>query len=240
MFISQLGPLHILVTERSEGSFRLNPEKVWQYLQSQPLLSSTKQKFHHLMLQQSTAVFEVTSSSSVPFQLHDADAILTKQNPMQYVLSMVVGDCFPLVFFDQKTGIYAMIHVSRKTADLGIILKTLQKLTNQSVLSSSSFRVWIGPGIQKDSYWIPVLPDQLRNPAWQAFIKQEKNQWQVDLAGFIRQELLRIGIAARQITDLAEDTYCQPDRFFSHRRFMEGKDPEDGRMLIAAFYASPK
>ena len=52
---------------------------------------------------------------------------------------------------------------------------------------------------------------------------------QFDLEGFIARRLAETGIA--RIETLGEDTYSQPDRYFSFRRTTHAGEPDYGRQL---------
>lgn len=235
MIYDQLGPLRLLISEKKEGSFRNSPEKVWQFLQQAAWLSEGR-KATHLSLEHQTGVFPAGQDA---FQVLKADAVFTEEKAKSAVLSLTVGDCFPLVFFDQKTENFALIHVSRKTLFLGILQKTLQKLTNQSVLTrvrASDILVWIGPGIQADSYLFSPLPEELQLPFWQKYLKKQQDSWQLDLQYAIACELFNLGIAQNQQHFLALDTYGSAN-FFSHRRSVMTGEPE-GRFLVAVAWAA--
>lgn len=235
-----LGELQILCSERQDGSFRLAPKKVFAALQ-QHIGKNFAYHCSHLRLLHGERVVEVgQQKTGKGLSLVTADALLTVSNPEQQLLSLVVGDCFPLVFFDQKTENFALIHAGRKSLSLGIVAKTVSKLLALPAVKVANLRVWLGPGIRKESYWIPIEPEQRVLPDWQDFIQRQEGSWQIDLPGFIIWQLLELGLGREQILDSGLDTYQLQEQFFSHRRAMEGEDQEDGRFLLAAFLPQRK
>jgi len=170
-----------------------------------------------------------------------ADALVTnfsvgEKRPKKIRISMVVGDCFPLTIFDQKSGNVALIHAGWRPLYLGILDHVWQLMLEQ--WSSDSENLWalLGPGIRAESYLMSDKPVQTDEPEWQNFVKKTNlnpdRPWQIDLPAFIKHSLDKKGFNMAHFQDCQLDTFANPDRFFSHRR-RQLSGEEKGRMIAA-------
>lgn len=241
-----LQQLQIIVTERQEGSFR-DQVKIEQFLGANFLRNECLVHLH-LENQAELAILEEVEGGKM--RVLSADTIMTNFQPGELkakamASSMVVGDCFPLIFFDQKSQNMAMVHAGRGPLYLGVLEKTWRKMLELWQSDAKDLWALLGPGIRRESYLIPTEPLQMADPVWQKFIakttRAEQPMWQIDLPGLIKSFLLAHGLPSEQFLDSGLDTYVLSRQFFSHRRSQELRadgekqqaEQEDGRFLVA-------
>ncbi len=232
--IQELPQLTILCSERFDGDFR-GENTVSQHLKDYLDHSIS---FTHLHLEHGSVVARPSMGEKTT--IADAGVVVGDGQG----LSMVVGDCFPIILVDQEAGVVAMIHGGWRSLAAGIIQKTLNVM-EQSGAQPNSVWAWIGPGARSCCYRSVDQPTQINEHDWSSVIEQviqteqEKNgskvKWKIDLPRYINQVLLEKGIKKKHIFDDQGCTVCQPELYFSHQRSKLTGD-RDGRFLVAAYW----
>ena len=91
-------------------------------------------------------------------------------------------------------------------------------------------RAAIGPTIAQASYEVDrQFREQFGDGGEQYFAVGRPGRYQFDLPAYVAHRLQAAGVL--RIEDLAEDTYTQPDRFFSFRRATHRAEADEGRQL---------
>jgi copper oxidase (laccase) domain-containing protein len=233
-----LQDLAIFISERSEGSFR-QARAIRQFLEKQSSLEQEDFNLLHLQLENKSrqvVIEEKDLSERKATQIFTGDAILTnfkggEKRANKTLISMVVADCFPLIFFDQKSKNVVMVHTGWQPLYLGILDEVWQKMLKLWQAQPANIWAFLGPGIRAQSYCLASKPRQSQDLNWQKFIKEqerrqanlETRQWQIDLPGFIKDFLLKKGLPITQLLDSQLNTYSD-ERFFSYRRSQELKE----------------
>jgi YfiH family protein len=248
-----LRDLNIYVSQRDDGDFR-QAQPVEEFLKKQFF---TRENFAllHLQLENKDQVIVIEKQELItkkPAQVFNGDAIISnfqqEKLAKRTLISMVVADCFPLIFFDQKSKNVAMIHAGWKPLYLGILEKVWNKMLQLWQTDSQQIWAFLGPGIRAKSYYATSKPMQLNDQNWQKFIKKippdlpvkEAQKWQVDLPAFIKNFLDKNGLPKEQLNDSQLDTYDLDNGFFSYRRSQEHlargeqqlAEESDGRFFV--------
>lgn len=232
--ISVLPQVDILCSERADGDFRGQPT-VAQHL---PKYDGHTLAFTHLHLEHGDVVVQPSANESIA----EADAaVIIRDNQG---LSMVVGDCFPIILADQDARVLALIHGGWRSLAAGIVQKTLTTMKLCGA-TTPALQVWIGPGARSCCYRSADVPAQISEHDWHSVIEkvivieQEKNsskvEWQIDLPKYISQVLVQNGVQKNQIFDEQSCTVCHPQQYYSHQRSKLTGDT-DGRFLVAAYW----
>lgn len=234
MLIFSLKNLNIFISQRADGDFR-QPQAVEQFLASQQLVGAEDQ-FVHLRLDNKDQVHVLDAEQLKSKQkskqtslLLAGDAILSDwqkgdSQANKTLISMVLGDCFPLIFFDQKSKNMAMIHAGWEPLYLNILEQVWQQMLGLWQTKAEYLLVFLGPGIRAESYLVEKEPRQSQDPSWKKYIKQQQKTglWQIDLPAFIKNQLFDIyKLPKQQLVDCQLDTYASPTDFFSYRRSQE-------------------
>lgn len=203
-----------------------------------PAYARDSRCFTHLHLEHGDVVAQPSEKEGTI----EADAAVVFQDSQG--LSMVVGDCFPIVVADHEARVLAMIHGGWRSLAAGIVQKTLTTMQLYGAMPSA-MRVWIGPGACSCCYRSADEPTQMSEHDWHSVIEkvekieQEKNsskvEWKIDLPKYISQVLIQNGVQKKQIVDEQSCTVCHPQQYYSHQRSKLTGDT-DGRFLVAAYW----
>jgi polyphenol oxidase len=159
-----------------------------------------------------------------------ADALVTARRGI--LLAIVTADCAPVLFADAEAGVVGAAHAGWKGAVGGVTDNTLAAM---EALGARRDRIAaaIGPCIAQASYEVDeafrarFLEASAENS--QHFAKGRPGHWQFDLEGYVAQRLESAGIGS--VVRLGQDTYAQPDRFYSFRRATHRAEPDYGRQI---------
>ncbi len=130
---------------------------------------------------------------------------------------MIIADCFPVVIYDFKQQILALLHCGWKPLHHRIINNTISQMITTFKTKPSDSIAWIGPGIHACCYHAEQRPTQFNDPLWKKHLRKQNNQWQIDLLGFINQQLTKQGISQSNIHNFNVCTGCS-DNYFSYSK----------------------
>jgi hypothetical protein len=152
-----------------------------------------------------------------PFDPPKADALVTDKPDI--LIAVQTADCVPVLFADAHAGVVGAAHSGWKGAFAGVNENTIIAM---EALGADRNRIAcaIGPCIAQKSYEVDegffrrfVEGDE----ANECFFGSGKpGHYQFDIEGYVAACLATAGIS--HVHCLGEDTYSQPDRFFSYRR----------------------
>jgi len=159
-----------------------------------------------------------------------ADALATDRPGL--LLGIVTADCVPVLFADSEAGVVGAAHAGWTGAINGITDNTIAAM---ETLGAHRDRIVcaIGPCILQKSYEVDegffrrfVEADE----ANERFFSDGKAQhYQFDIEGYVAARLASAGV--RRIACLGEDTYSQPERFYSYRRSCHKNEAGYGRQI---------
>jgi polyphenol oxidase len=159
-----------------------------------------------------------------------ADAMVTDRPGL--ALGILTADCAPVLLADREAGLIAAAHAGWKGALAGVVEATVVEMEQRGA-ARGRIAAAVGPCIARRSYEIddPVLSRFLAadRDFEQFFSFRREGHYQLDLEGFVLSRLAAAGLS--RIEALGEDTYSQPNRFFSYRRATHSAEPDYGRQL---------
>lgn len=184
-------------------------------------------------------VYQIHSADVVtvtaPIDQHDppkADALVT--NRPGFLLAVQTADCVPVLFADTKAGVVGAAHSGWKGSISGVTDNTIRAMESLGA-NRSDIACAIGPCIAQKSYEVDdaffrrFAEDDAENERF--FATGKPGHWQFDIEGYVAARLAGFGIT--RIECLGEDTYTQPDRFFSYRRSChKGENGYGGQMAL--------
>lgn len=160
-----------------------------------------------------------------------ADAMVTDRPGL--LLGILTADCAPVLFADPQAGVIGAAHAGWKGAIGGVTDSTIAAM---ETLGARRDRIAaaVGPCIARASYevdagflgrFVEVDPENER------FFTggRRDDHWQFDLEAYVAHRLAAAGI--RTVEALGQDTYAQPDRFYSFRRATHRREPDYGRQI---------
>jgi purine-nucleoside/S-methyl-5'-thioadenosine phosphorylase / adenosine deaminase len=159
-----------------------------------------------------------------------ADAMVTDRPGL--VLGILTADCAPILLADREAGVVAAAHAGWKGALGGVAEATVAEMERRGA-ERARIAAAVGPCIARKSYEVDEAFFRRFaecDPEHALFFSLGRDgHHQFDLEGFVLSRLGAAGLA--RIEALGEDTYSQPDRFFSYRRATHRGEPDYGRQI---------
>lgn len=156
-----------------------------------------------------------------------ADALVTDRPNI--LLAVQTADCVPVLFRDPTAGVVGAAHSGWKGAFTGVNEATIDAMETLGA-DRSRITCAIGPCIAQKSYEVDEgffrrFADA--DPANERFFLDGKpSHYQFDIEGYVAFRLATAGVL--KVECMGEDTYSQPDRFFSYRRSCHLNEPGYG------------
>lgn len=147
-------------------------------------------------------------------------------------LAVLSADCTPVLFADQQAGVVGAAHAGWKGALGGVCDAVVQAMCQRGAVRSQICAA-IGPAMQAAHYEVQAdfqrrFLNESPIPA-EPFFYQQAGQLRFDTPGYIEAQLKALSLL--QIDRSREDTYTQPERFFSFRRSVQAGEREYGRQV---------
>jgi len=159
-----------------------------------------------------------------------ADALVTATPGL--ALGILTADCVPILFADKGAGVIGAAHSGWKGTLTGIAGATVAAMEALGA-SRANIAAAVGPSIAQRSYEVDAgfrdrfLADDPAHDRF--FIPGKPGHFQFDIEAMVASRLAAEGL--RHITLLGQDTYAQPDRYFSFRRTTHAGEADYGRQL---------
>lgn len=160
----------------------------------------------------------------------DADAMVTDRPGL--ILGILTADCVPVLFADMRAGVIGAAHAGWKGALAGVTDNSIAAMealgaTRENIVCA------IGPCIGRSSYEVTAdfaarfEKEKAANARF--FTTGREGHCQFDIAAYVASRLADAGICTIGMLD--QDTYGQPDRFYSYRRSCHRGEPDYGRQI---------
>jgi YfiH family protein len=160
-----------------------------------------------------------------------ADAMVTDRPGL--ALGILTADCAPVLLADAAAGVIGAAHAGWKGAIGGVVEATVAAMERLGA-DRDRIAAAVGPCIARRSYEIDDAFFRRfaeADPDHERFFADggRAGHHRFDLEAFVVSRLAASGLA--RIEALGEDTYTQPDRFFSYRRATHRGEPDYGRQV---------
>ncbi|UCH95317.1 MAG: peptidoglycan editing factor PgeF [Candidatus Aminicenantes bacterium] len=157
----------------------------------------------------------------------EGDGIILDQQGTAAVIK--TADCTPLFFWDKNGSIGGVVHIGWKGLLKGIEKKLLELLKRRSVNHDiQQLNIYLGPSIEKKCYEVgpdlyerfslKTYRDDIFYPLYPLYTDTDDGKYFMDLKKGIRLSLKESGISDHQVLESGLCTFCEKDRFPSHRR----------------------
>jgi hypothetical protein len=159
-----------------------------------------------------------------------ADAMVTDRPGL--ALGILTADCTPILFADRAAGVIGAAHAGWKGAIGGVVAATVEAMERLGADRGRTVAA-VGPTIARKSYEVDeaffqrFTAEDARSERFFSAGKQGRHQF--DLEAFVLSRVGEAGIG--RVEALGEDTYSQPDRFYSYRRSTHRGEPDYGRQI---------
>jgi len=167
------------------------------------------------------------------------DALIT--NSRKYILLLKPADCLPLIFFDKKHSVLALVHLGWKSTNIGLAKKVVRVLRNEYNSDIANIIAILGPCIRKESAIYKDIDGRRKILfKWGGFFKDiDRDRFQIDIPGYVKYQLLQNKIKNENIFDCMVDT-VKSKEYFSHYRDISEGQKDKGRFLCAATITNVK
>lgn len=157
----------------------------------------------------------------------EGDAMVTNRKGL--ALGIVTADCAPVLLADPVAGVVGAAHAGWRGALGGVLENTVAAMGSLGSRPSDIVAA-IGPTIAQKSYEVDeAFRERFDDRDARFFDFGREGHRQFDLPAYVAHRLEAVGVGA--VKDLEEDTYSQPERFFSYRRATHREEPSGGRQL---------
>lgn len=159
-----------------------------------------------------------------------ADAMVTDRPGL--LLGILTADCVPVLLADAEQGVVGAAHAGWKGAIAGVTDRTIAAMEELGA-RRDRMTCAIGPCIGRAAYEVGedfaarFEADDAANARF--FTAGRPGHRLFDIAAYVAARLAAAGIGHVEMLD--EDTYSQPDRFFSYRRACHRGEPDYGRQI---------
>ncbi|MGI8420605.1 MAG: peptidoglycan editing factor PgeF [Candidatus Levyibacteriota bacterium] len=150
--------------------------------------------------------------------LPKTDGMITNKKGLP--LTIVTGDCLPILFYDPKNEVIGVAHAGRKGLAAGIIARILSHLQSTFEVNPKDIIIGVGPSIEKNCYEVDegiINEFQTGFPDFTDIFSQKEKRYFLDLRAVAMQSLLKEGILKQHIEISDICTKCD-ERFYSYRR----------------------
>ncbi|MDD3476523.1 MAG: peptidoglycan editing factor PgeF [Sulfurimonas sp.] len=144
------------------------------------------------------------------------DALIT--NKPNTPIMVMVADCSPILFYDDKKKVIAAVHAGRAGAFKNIVKKTVDSFTNDFSSEAKDLYVSIGASIGVCCYEVGeeiYAEAKERGFEYAMHIRDEK--YYLDVNKILKSQLLSCGVKEEKIEFLDECSCCKTERYFSYR-----------------------
>ena len=161
----------------------------------------------------------------------ECDALVT--NTPGVSLMVFTADCTPLLFHDPVTGAVGAAHAGWRGTAQAIGAKTVEAMVRQFGCDPANIHTAIGPNIGQCHFetdadvpeaMITTFGDEAKE-----YIRQSGAKYYLDLKQINALILRRAGVRHIEISE--DCTYCQNDRFWSHR-YTKGERGSQGAIIV--------
>ncbi|WP_419764898.1 MAG: peptidoglycan editing factor PgeF [Arcobacter sp.] len=157
-----------------------------------------------------------------PLLIDNCDALVTKEKNLP--IMVMVADCIPILLYDNKKDVIAVVHAGRNSTFLSIVQKTALMMIKELGCKAEDINAYLGPSIQKCCY---EVSNELENIVIKSYGKEFSQNRYIDLQAINVKQLNDIGIFNVEVSRIC--TKCSNEAYFSYRN-----DKDCGRFSIIA------
>jgi YfiH family protein len=147
--------------------------------------------------------------------IEDCDALITNQKDI--MLTIMTADCVPILLFDTKQKVVAVIHAGWKGTEQEIALKTVEKMKESFNSKTEDILAGVAPSIGKCCYEVDWNVAKHFKHIENSYEDKGEKQM-LDLPYINRKQLLHAGLKKGNIEMSNVCTACEVGNYFSYRK----------------------
>ncbi|MBP7309931.1 MAG: peptidoglycan editing factor PgeF [Candidatus Cloacimonetes bacterium] len=150
-------------------------------------------------------------------QIPIVDGLITNI-PGQFLL-IRTADCTPVILADKEKMVVSALHSGREGTRKNIVEEAVSIMNTHYQCQPKDIVAYIGAGISASHYQVSqgIYDEFVASVTQQGFAHQQDNQRRLDIRHIIFQQLIKAGIPFRNIENIHDCTYENPD-YHSYRR----------------------
>ncbi len=150
------------------------------------------------------------------FHYEDTDALISDIPDSLMILNF--ADCVPIILYDKKNSIAAIVHAGWRGTEKEIAKKTSVLMQEKYGIKPEDITALIGPSIGKCCFETneDVFDIIIKDKSKTELYTREKDKYHIDLKLINKHQLTKTGIIDVDICDYC--TCCMSDIFFSYRK----------------------
>jgi YfiH family protein len=144
------------------------------------------------------------------------DALITDKTNVP--LMVMVADCSPVLFYDDKQNVIAVAHAGRQGAFKNIIQKVINTFTGTYNSNEKDIYVSIGASIGSCCYEVGIeIYEEAKELGLEYSIQKRDNSFYLDISKILKAQLLASGVKETNIEISNECSCCKNYKYFSYR-----------------------
>ena len=163
-----------------------------------------------------------------------ADILIISSKYKNIVIGNQMADCPVLIIEDRKLGVTALSHCGAPYINRKLPSQTVEALIKSCNSDPKDLYAYIGSCAKKENYIYDRYPTWATNKeVWENAIKEQNNQYYIDLVTVITDQLTKGGVEHIDISP--NDTIISP-KFYSHNASSKGNKAKLGQNFVGFFY----
>nr|WP_321266543.1 peptidoglycan editing factor PgeF [uncultured Sulfurimonas sp.] len=144
------------------------------------------------------------------------DALIT--NKTKTPLMVMVADCSPVLFYDDRKKVIAVAHAGRQGAFKNIVQNVINSFKDNYGSDAKDIYVSIGASIGVCCYEVgSEIYEEAKELNLSYAIKKKENSFYLDIAKILNKQLLASGIQEKNIEISRDCSSCKNNKYFSYR-----------------------
>ena len=178
-------------------------------------LKYKKENLIHMKQVHSAVVHLVNNNDNFQTQ-NSCDALVT--NKKNTPLMVMVADCSPILFYDEKQEVIAVTHAGRQGAFKNIVKNTINSMACEFNSKAENIYVSIGASIGVCCYEVgSEIYDEAKESNIEYSLEKREDSYYLDIGKILKNQLLACGIKKENIEISDECTCCKNDKYYSYR-----------------------
>lgn len=210
---------HVYTTKKSGNlAFHVNDDKLHVEANHEQLAKELNYDVNSLihMKQIHSDILHVVDENDNFENSPTCDALIT--NKPNTPLMVMVADCSPILFYDDKQKVIAVAHAGRQGAFKNIVKNVINSFINGFSSDIKDIHVSVGASIGSCCYEVgSEIFDEAKELGLEYAIQKRDNSFYLDVNKIIETQLLTCGIKRENIDMSNECTKCNSQKYFSYR-----------------------
>ena len=210
---------HVFTTKESGNlAFHVNDDPIIVKINHQQLASELNYNQRTLvhMKQIHSDIVHIVQESDNFDNPPTCDALITDK--LNTPLMVMVADCSPILFYDDKKKVIAAAHAGRQGAFKNIVKKVIESFIDIYDSNTNDIFVSIGASIGRCCYEVgSEIYEEAKELDLEYSMQKKDDSFYLDVSEILKTQLLASGVKEENIEISSECSCCRNDTYFSYR-----------------------